>query len=264
VTALGDGDVLVLENLRFHPEEEANDADFAARLAALADVYVNDAFGAAHRAHASTEGVARLLPAAAGHLLLREVETLTGLLEAPEHPFVAVVGGVKVADKIGVLDRLAEVADEILVGGAMAFTFVAARGGAVGASLHEDEDGQETARRRAAHGGGAGHGPPPADGRGGRRPLRCRGRDPGRARRRGPRRLDGPRHRPRDGRAVRRPGARRPGPCCGTARWGRSSSSRSPPAPGPWPRRWRPPQVGPSWAGVTRWRPSRRWAWPTG
>jgi phosphoglycerate kinase len=147
VTALGDGDVLVLENLRFHPEEEANDADFAARLAALADVYVNDAFGAAHRAHASTEGVARLLPAAAGHLLLREVETLTGLLEAPQHPFVAVVGGVKVADKIGVLDRLAEVADEILVGGAMAFTFLVARGGAVGASLHEDEDGQETARR---------------------------------------------------------------------------------------------------------------------
>ena len=147
VARLADGEVLLLENLRFHREEEADDAGFAGRLAQLGEAYVNDAFGAAHRAHASTEGVARLLPAAAGHLLRREVETLTALLEAPEHPFVAVVGGVKVADKIGVLERLAEVADEILVGGAMAFTFLVARGGAVGASLHEDEAGQETARQ---------------------------------------------------------------------------------------------------------------------
>jgi phosphoglycerate kinase len=156
VARLGDGDVLLLENLRFHPEEEANDPAFARRLARLADAYVNDAFGAAHRAHASTEGVAHLLPAAAGHLLETEVATLEGILDAPQHPFVAVVGGAKVTDKIGVIERLAEVADTILIGGAMAYTFVLAEGGAVGASLHEDADGQATARRArekaAAHG----------------------------------------------------------------------------------------------------------------
>ncbi len=150
VDGLGDGDVCLLENLRYHAEEEANDAAFAAQLAALGDLYVNDAFGAAHRAHASTEGVAHLLPAHAGLLMEREVDVLTGLLEAPEHPFVAIVGGVKVADKIAVLDRLVEVADCVLIGGAMAFTFIVARGGEVGASLHEDADGQEIARRAVA------------------------------------------------------------------------------------------------------------------
>jgi phosphoglycerate kinase len=156
VAALGDGAVLLLENLRFHAAEEANEPVFAAALAALADVYVNDAFGAAHRAHASTEGVAHLLPAAAGHLLAREVETLSALLEAPARPFVAIVGGAKVTDKIGVIDRLCEVADEILIGGAMAFTFAIAEGGAVGASLHEDAAGQETARRARAKASAAG------------------------------------------------------------------------------------------------------------
>jgi phosphoglycerate kinase len=150
VAKLGNGDVLLLENVRFHAGEEANDPDFAAALAALADAYVNDAFGAAHRAHASTEGVAHLLPAAAGHLLEREVSTLSALLESPARPFVAVVGGAKVTDKIGVIERLCEVADEILIGGAMAYTFAIANGGSVGASLHEDEDGQETARKAQA------------------------------------------------------------------------------------------------------------------
>jgi phosphoglycerate kinase len=150
VAALGDGDVLLLENLRYHPGEEANDPAFAARLAELADLYVNDAFGAAHRAHASTEGVAHRLPAYAGLLLQREVDVLTSLLEAPEHPFTAIVGGVKVADKIAVLERLVEVADTVLIGGAMAFTFVVAEGGSVGASLHEDEAGQAIARRARA------------------------------------------------------------------------------------------------------------------
>ena len=148
--ALGDGEVLLLENLRYHAEEEANDPAFAAELAALAELYVNDAFGAAHRAHASTEGVARLLPAYAGLLMEREVAVLTSLLEAPAHPFVAIVGGVKVADKIAVLERLVEVADAVLIGGAMAFTFVVAEGGAVGASLHEDAEGQAIALRAAA------------------------------------------------------------------------------------------------------------------
>ena len=150
VDQLADGDVLLLENLRYHAAEEANDAAFAAQLAELADLYVNDAFGAAHRAHASTEGVARLLPAHAGLLMDREVSVLTSLLEAPEHPFVAIVGGVKVADKIAVLEKLVEVADTVLIGGAMAFTFVVAEGGEVGASLHEDAEGQAIALRAKA------------------------------------------------------------------------------------------------------------------
>jgi len=150
INGLGEGDVVLLENVRFHAGEEQNDPAFAQALAANADAYVNDAFGAAHRAHASTEGVAHLLPAAAGHLLEREVATLSALLESPQRPFVAVVGGAKVTDKIGVIERLAEVADEILIGGAMAYTFALANGGAVGASKHEDEDGQETARRAQA------------------------------------------------------------------------------------------------------------------
>ena len=144
---LADGDVMLCENVRYHPGEELNDPAFAAELALLADVYVNDAFGAAHRAHASTEGVAHLLPAAAGRLLQRELEALGSLLDAPEHPFVVVSGGVKVADKIGVIEQLARAADSILIGGAMAFTFAAAQGLSVGTSLHEDEDGQEVARR---------------------------------------------------------------------------------------------------------------------
>ena len=148
--ALGDGDVLLLENVRFHAEEEQNDPGFAAALAALGDVYVNDAFGAAHRAHASTEGVAHLLPAAAGLLLRRELQVLGGLVRTPSPPFVVVMGGAKVADKIGVIERLAGPADVILVGGAMAFTFAAAQGGRVGGSMHEDEAGQEVARRAAA------------------------------------------------------------------------------------------------------------------
>jgi len=150
VAALADGQVLLLENLRFHAAEEANDPVFAAELAALADLYVNDAFGAAHRAHASTEGVARLLPAHAGLLMEREVSVLTALLDAPEHPFVAIVGGVKVADKIAVLEKLVEVADTVLIGGAMAFTFVVAEGGEVGASLHEDVEGQAIGMRARA------------------------------------------------------------------------------------------------------------------
>ena len=148
--ALDDGGVLLLENLRFHAEEEANDPAFADRLAALADLYVNDAFGAAHRAHASTEGVAHRLPACLGLLMEREVAVLTALLDDPARPFVAIVGGVKVADKIAVLDRLVEVADAVLIGGAMAFTFLVADGGRVGASLHEDADGQAIALRARA------------------------------------------------------------------------------------------------------------------
>jgi phosphoglycerate kinase len=156
VAQMRDGDVLLLENVRFHAGETANDPAFAAALASLAEAYVDDAFGAAHRAHASTEGVAHLLPAAAGLLLRRELQELGGLLDAPERPFVVIAGGVKVADKIGVLESLAERADSILIGGAMAFTFAAADDLAIGESLHEGEDGQAEARRAraacAAHG----------------------------------------------------------------------------------------------------------------
>ncbi len=134
-----DGEILMLENTRFHPGEKANDPAFAAALAALAEIYVNDAFGAAHRAHASTEGVARLLPSYAGLLLAREAETLTGLLADPERPFVAILGGSKVSDKIGVIDRLIDCCDALLLGGGMAFTFLVAKGLGVGRSIVEDE-----------------------------------------------------------------------------------------------------------------------------
>jgi phosphoglycerate kinase len=138
--ALRDGEILVLENLRFEPGETSNDPDFAKELAALADLYVDDAFGVAHRAHASNEGVTHLLPSAAGRLLEREVKTLTGILEHPEHPLVAIVGGAKVADKIKVIERFLAVADVVMIGGAMGFPFLCAQGHAVGESLCEDED----------------------------------------------------------------------------------------------------------------------------
>ena len=147
--ALSDGEILVLENVRFEPGETSNDPRLAAALAELADRYVNDAFGAAHRAHASTEGVAHLLPAAAGRLLESEVRTITGILENPPRPLVAVVGGAKVADKIAVIDRFLDVADVVIIGGAMCFPFLSAQGHAVGESLCEEED-VEHARRALA------------------------------------------------------------------------------------------------------------------
>jgi phosphoglycerate kinase len=135
-----DGDVVMLENIRYEPGETKNDPGLAKRLAGLADAYVNDAFGSAHRAHASTEGVAHLLPSAAGLLLQREVETLTQILEDPGRPLVAIVGGAKVTDKIGVLKAFLERADAILVGGAMAFPFLSVQGHSIGESLCAEED----------------------------------------------------------------------------------------------------------------------------
>jgi phosphoglycerate kinase len=144
--AVPDGEVVMVENVRFFAGETANDAELAERYAALADVYVNDAFGAAHRAHASTEAVAHRLPSAAGRLLEREVATLTGILEDPRRPLVAVVGGAKVTDKIGVLEAFLARADAVLVGGAMCFPFFKAEGHDVGDSLCEAE-GIEPARK---------------------------------------------------------------------------------------------------------------------
>jgi phosphoglycerate kinase len=131
--------VALLENLRFDPGEESNDPAFAGRLAALADVYVDDAFGAVHRAHASVVAVAELMPAAAGRLLEKEVSVLSKLLTAPERPFIAVVGGAKVSDKLKVLEHLLELVDRLLIGGGMCFTFLAAKGYEVGKSLLESD-----------------------------------------------------------------------------------------------------------------------------
>jgi len=136
---LAPGEVLLLENLRFHREETANDPDFARSLAALADVYVDDAFGTAHRAHASTEGVTHHLPAVAGLLMARELETLGRLLSEPQRPFVVVLGGAKVSDKIGVIETMLTLADAILVGGAMCFAFLKAQGREVGRSRVEED-----------------------------------------------------------------------------------------------------------------------------
>ena len=134
-----DGEIIMLENVRFDPGEKANDPEFAKKLASLADIYVNDAFGAAHRAHASTEGVAHFLPAYAGLLLAREVETLTSMLTDPERPFVAILGGSKVSDKFGVIDRLLDCVDTLIIGGGMCFTLLVAKGVSVGDSLVEQE-----------------------------------------------------------------------------------------------------------------------------
>jgi len=139
VSRMVDGEILMLENVRFAPGEKANDPAFAKALAALADIYVNDAFGAAHRAHASTAGVAEFLPAYAGLLLAREIETLTGMLTNPEHPFVAILGGSKVSDKFGVIDKLIDVVDALIIGGGMAFTFLVAKGLGIGKSIVEPE-----------------------------------------------------------------------------------------------------------------------------
>jgi phosphoglycerate kinase len=138
--ALAPGEILLLENVRFEPGEERNDPELARALAELADLYVNDAFGTAHRAHASTEGIAHLLPSAAGRLLEAEVRILTQILESPARPLVAVLGGAKVEDKIAVIDRFLELADLVIVGGAMCFPFLAAQGHPVGDSLCVESD----------------------------------------------------------------------------------------------------------------------------
>jgi len=140
------GDVLLLENVRFHPEEEKNDPEFAKALAANADYFVNDAFGTSHRGHASTSGVASFLPSAAGFLMKREVEYLIGTVHNPLRPFTAILGGAKVSGKIGVIENLEEKVDRVIIGGVMAFTFIKAMGYEVGESLVED-DMLETAQR---------------------------------------------------------------------------------------------------------------------
>ena len=140
VDAMQDGDVILLENVRFHKEEEKNDPEFAKELASLAEVYVNDAFGTAHRAHASTEGVSHYLtPSVAGYLIGKELSVMGGALENPQRPFVAILGGAKVSDKIGVIENLIDKVDTLIIGGGMSYTFQVALGGRVGKSLLEKD-----------------------------------------------------------------------------------------------------------------------------
>ena len=206
----GTGGVVLLENLRFHAEEEKNDSGFARQLAALADVYVNDAFGSAHRAHASTEGIVRhVTEAAAGLLMAKELEYLGKVLEDPERPFVAILGGAKVSDKLEVIENLLPRVDALLIGGAMAYTFLKARGVPVGKSLVEDDslDAARDVERRAKE-----RAPAARAARRSRRRAEARGRRAGgdaRGRRPGDRRPDGPRHRPEDGRELPRRHRRR-------------------------------------------------------
>jgi len=154
VAAMKPGDVVLLENLRFHPEEEANDPEFARQLASLADLYANDAFGTAHRAHASTVGIAAFLPAVAGLLMERELQFLGNVLERPRRPLVVILGGAKVSDKIGVIQNLLRLAHTMLIGGGMCYTFLRATGAEIGASLCETDrldlarDLMEDAKRR--------------------------------------------------------------------------------------------------------------------
>lgn len=145
VAAMKPGDVILLENLRFHAEEEANDPKFAKELASLGDVFVNDAFGTAHRAHASTEGVTHYLPSAAGFLVEKEIKYLGGAMDNPAKPFIAILGGAKVKDKIKVIDNLLNKVDALLIGGGMAYTFLKAQGKTIGSSKL-DKDGLDTAK----------------------------------------------------------------------------------------------------------------------
>lgn len=155
VAAMKEGDVILLENVRFYPGEEKNDPALARELASLGDVYVNDAFGAAHRAHASTAGVAQYLPAAAGFLMEKEIGTMGKALENPDRPFVAILGGKKVADKIGVINNLLTKVDTLIIGGAMAYTFLKAKGYGIGNSILDAEnvDYAEEMMKKAAHNG---------------------------------------------------------------------------------------------------------------
>ena len=136
---LKEGEIMLLENVRFHREETDNDPEFAKKLASMAEVYVNDAFGAAHRAHASTAGIAAYLPAVSGFLIEKELTVLGNAINNPERPFMAILGGAKVSDKIGVIDSLLDKVDTLMIGGGMAYTFFKAQGYSVGNSLCEEE-----------------------------------------------------------------------------------------------------------------------------
>ena len=229
----------MLENVRFEPGEKRNDPELAHALAELADVYVNDAFGVAHRAHASTEGVAHLLPSAAGRLLEREVVTLSQIMQNPARPLSVIIGGAKVADKIAVIDRFLEVADFLMIGGAMCFPFLCAQGHKVGDSLCDDED-TEHARALLAEAVKPGRASvmTPGDLVIGDR-LEADAEHRVLARRGGARRDGWGWTSGRSRQSATRARSRARGRSSGTARWGPSSSSRSPRGPAQSPRRLR-------------------------
>jgi len=139
ISEMNEGDILLLENVRFYPGEEKNDPELAKSFAELAEIYVNDAFGTSHRAHASTEGIAHYLPAVSGFLMDKELETIGNALSNPERPFTAIIGGAKVKDKIGVIDNLLDIVDNLIIGGGLAYTFIKAQGHEVGQSLLEED-----------------------------------------------------------------------------------------------------------------------------
>ena len=236
VGRLRDGQVVLLENLRFHAEEEKNDPGFAKKLAALGDIYVNDAFSAAHRAHASTEAIARLLPSAAGRLMQAELEALGKSLDHPARPLAAVVGGAKVSTKLDLLGNLINKVDILVIGGGMANTFLFASGIDVGKSLCEREMA-DTARRIAADAIGRGQAHRPAGRRGGGAGDQRRQCGADRADRPRAGRCDDPRHRAEVDRRDGRDSGARAAPWCGTVRWARSSTRPSTRGRWRWPRR---------------------------
>ncbi len=253
--------VALLENLRFDPGETADDPATVARLVEGQDGYVNDAFGASHRAHASIVGPPRTLPSAAGRLLAKEVEVLLGVRNDPKRPFVAVLGGAKVSDKLGVIDALLDVVDTLIVGGGMCFTFFAAQGKSIGASLVE-EDQIDTCRALLER-TDAIHLPSDITALG---PGR-QDQGPGGRRRRpavgpvDPRRLDGPGHRPRHRGGVHRRDPRRPHRALERAHGRVRGPSLRRRGPAPWPKPWPRPAPSRSWAEATAPPPWPSSAW---
>ncbi len=234
---LGDGEVLLLENSRYESGETEDDPELAKALAALADLYVNDAFGAAHRAHATTHGVAQQLPGHAGLLLERELEELTKVRDGAERPLVMVLGGAKVTDKIGVIEHFLDPADEILIGGAMCFSFFKAEGRDIGDSLVDDES-VEAARELLPRAGEAEATPAPARGPGPGPRVQRRHRDRGPERHRRPARAGWASTSGRTPPPSTRSGSPAAGRSSGTARWAPSSCRPSPPGRGRSPTRW--------------------------
>ena len=258
---LAPGEMLMLENIRYEPGETRNDPQLVSALAELADMYVNDAFGTAHRAHASTEGIAHRLPNAAGRLMEREVRTLQAIVEHPGRPLVAILGGAKVSDKIGVVERFLELADVLCIGGAMCFPFLAAQSHRVGGSLCPEEDVESARRALAAAAGSACRLELPID-----LVLAPAGEE---TRRRGRSTASRSPTAGAGSTSDRRPApatprrSRPPAPYSGTARWAVSSSSRSRPGPAPSPRRSPRHRPGPSSAGARRSRRYEGLAWRT-
>ena len=259
VAELKPGEVALLENTRFHPEEEKNDLNFSRRLALLGKIYVDDAFGSAHRAHASTEGVAHFLPGVAGFLMEKEIEFLDKAANNPDHPYIVILGGAKISDKIGVITNLLNKCEKLLIGGGMANTFLKAKGLAVGDLLVE-ESSVETAREIMADAGGKLMLPEDvviAD----KFDAAAQFKDGGGRRRSG--RLADPRHRARDGQEASPTRSRDRNWWSGTGRWACSNSRPSPRERAIWPRPSPPAARSPSSAAAIPSRPSPKPGWRT-